>query len=154
MAHALGVDYSAFTANDPTNLTTSIFNFPTNTALDIDLTPIIESGFTRTRIAIGMNDYDGMQSDGEAPDIRLWAKNGEFVGIHSDHQGGEKIWIPDGSFVDIDVHHEHLNTKQSPYALFSGNDNAICIAYIEQIWPDGQDFAWVGNWGRTCEQEW
>lgn len=44
--------------------------------------------------------------------------------------------------------------QQPTYGLFNGNKDAICIGYIAQTWPDKQEFAWLGSWGKQCGQPW
>ena len=39
--------------------------------------------------------------------------------------------------------------QQATYALFTGNDNAICIAYTTVSWPDGSNYAWSGDWASS-----
>ena len=170
MAHALAVDYTVYAANAVTNitaagtdlavstglsalssvgvvgLTLSVFNFMLGSTVFMDL---FYPGYSRMRVAVGLNEFEEMNADGDAPDIRLWTENGIFTGIVRDLG-----YIQEGSYKDIDIPHIFANTQQSPYALLSANKNAICMAYVHQTWADGQNQAWVGNWGRTCDQEW
>ncbi|KAK4213403.1 hypothetical protein QBC37DRAFT_440817 [Rhypophila decipiens] len=60
--------------------------------------------------------------------------------------------VASGSFRDVMVSLKKPN--QPTYALFTGNNDAVCIAYITNSWADGQKYAWVGNWAETCQQNW
>ncbi|KAK4677392.1 hypothetical protein QC764_405770 [Podospora pseudoanserina] len=40
------------------------------------------------------------------------------------------------------------------YALFTANDNAICVASASITWPNGDQYGWVGDWGRECGGSW
>lgn len=100
------------------------------------------------RVGVGLNKKDGLsESDGEEPDVRLWNNFGDPLGTNI----GDKELIVDGSYKDINVPE---NGQQPTYALLTANNNAICLAYVTQTWPDGQNYGWVGNWGRECGKEW
>ena len=171
MAHALAVDYTQYFANAAANVTATgaetavsagvnavssigavglvltVFNFLATSIPSVGFYwPAVTSVM---RVAVALNSFDGMNADGDAPDVRLWTENGHFTGITSDPGH-----IPEGAFKDIGITHTGYNTQQPAYALLSANNNAICVAYAQQTWPDGQTRAWLGNWGRTCEQEW
>ena len=170
MAHALAVDYTVNTVNAVANITASGTDLAVSAGLSalssvgvVGLTlsvinflaasnifqDVFKFGFTSVRIAVGLNAFEEMDADGDAPDVRLWTEDGHFTGIRNNIG-----YIKEGSFVDIDIRQIGRTTQQSPYVLFSANKNAICIAYAQQTWADGQNLAWVGNWGRTCDEEW
>ena len=102
---------------------------------------------SQMRIAVGLNSYSGMDSDGDVPDVRLWDETGSFLGIEL----GEGH-IDEGSFADVVVDQSRM--AQPTYAMLSGNRNGICLAYLLQTWPDQQNYAWVGDWGWACDQHW
>lgn len=100
------------------------------------------------RVAVALNDFAGMDADGDGPDIRLWDDYGNFLGMEADPGH-----IKAGNFKDIHIDQKG-STAQPTYALISANNNAICIAYLLLTWPDNQNYGWVGNWGHTCGQPW
>ena len=161
MAHSLAVDYTVFANGNNTDLTgpsnaaasiglpalvISVINFVSPAAMPMS---VFKPGWSRVRIAAALNLYEGMDADGDGPDIRMWSENGYFNGIESDVG-----YIVDGTFKDMDIHHVSFHDQQPTYMLLSGNNNAICLAYVQQIWADDQNVAWAGNWGRTCDKEW
>lgn len=96
--------------------------------------------------AVGLNT-DGLSgAGGDLPDVRLFGEGGEFLGAKydpGDIQNGAA-----GKKVKVDQSgHEY---QQPSYALFTANDDAICVAYVAQTWPDGSKWAWSGDWGRVC----
>ena len=110
-----------------------------------------ESTGSTIRVAVGL-DYDGGLSNagGDLPDMRLFNEAGEFIGMVADP--GDKL--ERGGFDDVFVKHKGDSTQQATYTLFSANDDAICIAYASITWPDGDQYAWVGDWGRQCGATW
>ncbi|KAM7196786.1 hypothetical protein V8F33_005905 [Rhypophila sp. PSN 637] len=103
---------------------------------------------TTFRIQVGLDRAGGLNgAGGHAPDIRVWNQAVEFLGARYDP--GK---VASGSFRDVTVNLKKPN--QPTYALFTGNDDAVCIAYITNSWADGQKYAWVGNWAETCQQDW
>ena len=103
--------------------------------------------FAVVRVGVGMNGNGLLESDGEEPDIRLWNNYGGYLGTNI----GDKELIHDGSYKDINIPE---NGQQPTYALLTANNNAVCVAYITQTWPAGQNYGWVGNWGRECDKPW
>lgn len=81
------------------------------------------------------------------PDVRLWDKDGHFIGINTDLRR-----IKEGSYVDVSV--RDTSTGKPTYAVLAANNNAICLSYIRMVWPDDQNWGWVGNWARTCGKSW
>ncbi|KAK0646753.1 hypothetical protein B0T16DRAFT_429522 [Cercophora newfieldiana] len=98
------------------------------------------------KIGVGL---DGTTFGGDLPDIRLFNNLGEFIGISSDPGH-----IGDGGTAEIKVSHSGDNSQQAAYTLFSANDNAICISMASITWPDGSQFAWVGDWAQKCNLDW
>lgn len=100
------------------------------------------------RVAVALTSETGpFHAGGDCPDIRLWDESGEKL--------GEKMnpgWIEDGDFRDVVI--DQLGKHQPTYALLSANKNGMCIAYLQQTWPDQQEYVWIGNWGETCGYPW
>ncbi|KAI7086247.1 hypothetical protein KC356_g5217 [Hortaea werneckii] len=63
-----------------------------------------------------------------------------------------------GGAPDTRIFDEQLNflgnTKDPTFALFTANDNAICISYISVTYPSNAEYSWVGNWGKQCGHPW
>jgi hypothetical protein len=105
---------------------------------------------TKFRIHVALDGPNGpSNAGGDTPDIRVWNEAGQFIGATYDP--GK---VRHGSFRDVTVRLSQPN--QPTYALFTGNDDAVCIAYITNSWADGQKYAWVGNWADrwACKQSW
>lgn len=102
------------------------------------------------RVGVGLDIKGGIQNaGGDLPDVRLWNEDGVFLGLTVDP--GK---VANGGFGDIKIAHEHNLNQQATYALFSANNDAICIAYTTITWPDGDKYAWIGNWGHSCGGTW
>lgn len=104
---------------------------------------------SKMRIVAALDGTNGKLTNagGDYPDVRLFGENGEFLGAEYDPG-----YVDDGTHYDLTI---HQSTGQQPtYALFSGNTDAICIAYIASTWPDNQNYGWVGSWGRRCGHSW
>ena len=102
------------------------------------------------KVTVGLDVEGGLQNaGGDLPDVRLFNEAGKFLGISADP--GD---IGDGSTAEIKVKHNNDNGQQAAYALFSANDNAICITSLAITWPNGDQYGWVGNWGRACGASW
>ncbi|KAJ4305968.1 hypothetical protein N0V88_000758 [Collariella sp. IMI 366227] len=102
------------------------------------------------KVTVGL-DMEGCLSNAgrDLPDVRLFNEGGEFLGISADP--GK---IKDGSTATIKVKHKDDNTQQATYALFSANNNAICISALTITWPSGDEYAWLSNWGEACGGAW
>ncbi|KAI1774803.1 hypothetical protein F4818DRAFT_418994 [Hypoxylon cercidicola] len=109
-----------------------------------------ESVGSTIRVTVGL-DYSGglNNAGGDLPDVRLFNEGGEFIGIKV---GPGKV--KDGGFGDIKIDHNDDTTQQPTYALFSANNDAICIAYTSITWPNDDKYTWVGNWGHQCGGSW
>ncbi|KAI4859909.1 hypothetical protein F4820DRAFT_462101 [Hypoxylon rubiginosum] len=102
------------------------------------------------RLTVGLDTNGGLNNaGGDLPDVRLFNEAGEFIGIKA---GPGKV--KDGGFGDITVDHNDDTTQQPTYALFSANNDAICVAYTSITWPNGDKYTWVGNWGHQCGGSW
>ncbi|KAI6089813.1 hypothetical protein F4821DRAFT_53026 [Hypoxylon rubiginosum] len=102
------------------------------------------------RVTVGLDTNGGLSNaGGDLPDVRLFNEAGGFIGIKA---GPGKV--KDGGFGDITIDHNDDTTQQATYALFSGNNDAICIAYTAITWPNGDKYTWVGNWGHQCGGTW
>ncbi|KAI1173620.1 hypothetical protein F4777DRAFT_589701 [Nemania sp. FL0916] len=111
-----------------------------------------ESVGSTVRIAVGLDSADGKGGTnlgGDLPDVRLWNEAGEFLGLKVDP--GK---VEDGGFHDITIKHNSDSTQQATYTLFSANNDAICVAYATITWPNGDKYAWSGNWGHQCGGSW
>ncbi|KAL2257699.1 hypothetical protein VTK26DRAFT_9301 [Humicola hyalothermophila] len=123
---------------------------PANTAGTELLDDRPPAPFSVLRFTVGLDVEGGLRNaGGDLPDVRLFNEAGEFLGISADP--GE---IGDGSTAEIRVKHDKNNGQQAAYALFSANDNAICITSLSITWPNGDQYGWVGNWGRACGAPW
>ncbi|KAK0744364.1 hypothetical protein B0T21DRAFT_357705 [Apiosordaria backusii] len=90
---------------------------------------------SKVTITVGLDVPSGLNNTGgDLPDVRL------FVG--------------DGSTGEIKIDHKDDNGQQATYALFTANDNAICVASASITWPNGDEYGWVGDWGRECGGSW
>ncbi|KAF2971962.1 hypothetical protein GQX73_g1511 [Xylaria multiplex] len=109
-----------------------------------------ESDGSTVRVTVGL-DFDGglQNSGGDLPDIRLFNEVGGFLGITADP--GK---VSTGDYKDITVEHKDNAGSQATYTLFSANNDAICIAAASITWPNGDKYAWVGDWGRQCGGSW
>ncbi|KAI9147427.1 hypothetical protein HJFPF1_12447 [Paramyrothecium foliicola] len=113
--------------------------------------PMVESDPTHStvRIATGLNFEGGLSgAGGQVPLISLFAENGQSLGTW---KGKGKWKVDDGSFMEVKVRHRKESTKQSTYMTLSGRNDAICIAYITNTWPDDSKYAWTGDWAQLCE---
>ncbi|KAK4159051.1 hypothetical protein QBC43DRAFT_362692 [Cladorrhinum sp. PSN259] len=102
------------------------------------------------KILVGLDVAGGLQNaGGDLPDVRLFNEAGAFLGITADP--GD---IKDGTTAEIKINHNDDSGQQAAYALFSANNNAICIASASITWPNGDEYGWVGDWGAACGGSW
>ncbi|KAK4643707.1 hypothetical protein QC761_405770 [Podospora bellae-mahoneyi] len=105
---------------------------------------------SKVKITVGLDVPGGLNNaGGDLPDVRLFNEAGKFLGIAADPGS-----IGDGSTGEIKVDHKDDNGQQATYALFTANDNAICVASASITWPNGDQYGWVGDWGRECGGSW
>ncbi|KAG5989950.1 hypothetical protein E4U43_004400 [Claviceps pusilla] len=100
------------------------------------------------RFALGLNGAgpfgEGLQNaDGTLPDIRVFNALGDEIGktINDD------TYCKDGVVCDSLV---PWVQEQPVYTLFTANADAICIAWVTATFPEGDKYAWTGNFGRYC----
>ncbi|OTA92355.1 hypothetical protein M434DRAFT_387364 [Hypoxylon sp. CO27-5] len=116
----------------------------------IDNFPKQDSVDSTVRVTVGLDTKGGLNNaGGDLPDVRLFNEAGEFIGITA---GPGKV--EDGGFKDIKVKHKKDSTQQPTYALFSANNNAICVAYVTITLPNSDHYSWVGDWGHQCGGSW
>ncbi|KAF2171356.1 hypothetical protein M409DRAFT_18472 [Zasmidium cellare ATCC 36951] len=48
------------------------------------------------------------------------------------------------------THDSEYSGQQTPYIKVTGNNDAICIAWLTVTWADGTDWVWSGGFGRGC----
>lgn len=112
----------------------------------------------KMRVAVGYDLLPDSTSGGEFPDIRLFNELGEAIGqLYDYHEPGvglnrPRVYIHEGEHYDVEVPQD--NAQQPTYALINGNKDAICVAYVSQVWPDETAHLWLGNWGKTCGAKW
>ncbi|KAI0418311.1 hypothetical protein F5X98DRAFT_386199 [Xylaria grammica] len=105
---------------------------------------------TIVRITVGLDSKDGLSgAGGDLPDIQIFNEVGGYIG-----KASKRGKIKSGEFVDIPIKHNHHSSQQPAYALFAANGNAICIPHVTTTWPDGSQYAWLGDWGRRCGGMW
>ncbi|KAI0116432.1 hypothetical protein GGR51DRAFT_574711 [Nemania sp. FL0031] len=115
-----------------------------------DNLPQEKSAGSTVRITVGLDTKNGLSdAGGDLPDVRLFNEAGEFLGIKTNP--GK---VNSGESADITIDHNRDSGQQATYALFSANKDAICIAYTSITWPSGDQYAWVGDWGRQCGGSW
>ncbi|KAH7368205.1 hypothetical protein B0T11DRAFT_326405 [Plectosphaerella cucumerina] len=94
---------------------------------------------------------DGANGDlssagGDLPDIRHWDETAEFLGASYD---------PGHCGEGVTTCTTDVNTQEAvTYTLFSGNNDAICIAWTGLSWAGGQKKYGFhpGNWAHACDQ--
>ncbi|KAH7140221.1 hypothetical protein B0J13DRAFT_637641 [Dactylonectria estremocensis] len=111
----------------------------------------VDSTTSSVKITVGLDVTDGLSdAGGSLPDVRLFNEAGDFIGISN---SGDSI--TDGSTGEVKITHEDAsNGQQATYALFSANNDAICIAYLTMTWANGDQYGWVGDWGSECGASW
>lgn len=82
---------------------------------------------------------------GDLPDVRMWDETAEFLGANYDGSNCEEGYTTCTS---------EVSTQEAvTYTLFSGNDDAICIAWTGISWAGGQKKYGFhpGNWAHGCD---
>lgn len=95
------------------------------------------------RMQVGLSGPNASGMDGDLSDIRLYDDFGEKIGEKFDPG-----FVEDGALSKDLLVQSH---QQASYGLFTAHDDAICLAYITIVWPDGQKLGWVGDWGKECD---
>ena len=93
---------------------------------------------------------DGANGDlsnagGHLPDLRMWDETGEFLGATYDPG-----YCQEGSTSCVTA----VDTPEAvTYTLFTGNDDAICIAWTDLTWAGRQKTYQFhpGNWAHACD---
>ncbi|ELQ36304.1 hypothetical protein M0657_001589 [Pyricularia oryzae] len=145
----LGVASAVAPFIDPTGISILIFSIVT-LMLSLAEHPHQPDSHRQTafRIHLGLDSCPGQNLGGDIPDVRVWDERGNFLGRFL----GDDEDVPAGDFFDftIDLEKPH----QPTYALFSANENDVCIAYITQTLATGERYSWTGQWARTCSKPW
>ncbi|KAI1475702.1 hypothetical protein F4774DRAFT_396030 [Daldinia eschscholtzii] len=116
----------------------------------IDHFPKDDGPKSTVRITVGLDTPGGLNNaGGDLPDVRLFNEAGKFIGINVDPG-----YVSDGGFGDIEISHKGDTNQQPAYALFSANNDAICIAHATVTFPGNERYTWVGDWGRQCGGTW
>ena len=106
------------------------------------------------RIAVAHNDNKNgpTQADGRAPSLVAFNEEEWFIGA-SEWVANEHV--KSGGYADVVVHQEDDGAAQEPaYLQVLGHDNGVCVAYIGQTWPNGEQRLWLGDVGRGCGKRW
>ncbi|KAI9373763.1 hypothetical protein BJX61DRAFT_541431 [Aspergillus egyptiacus] len=103
---------------------------------------------TKIQYVIANDGANGALSNagGDLPDVRLFDETGEFLGAKYDPGKCEEGYTTCTT---------EVNTQEAvTYTLFTGNDDAICIAWTGIAWAGGQKKYGFhpGNWAYSCDQ--
>ncbi|KXX80765.1 hypothetical protein MMYC01_203935 [Madurella mycetomatis] len=116
-------------------------------SFSLDQIPTSDSETATVSYVIANDGANGdlTSAGGNKPDLRMWDETGEFIAIETqdDEYCGEG-WTT----CSTDV-----GTLEAPtYTLFTGNDDAICIAWAGISFPGGnQKFGFhPGQWAHAC----
>ena len=108
-----------------------------------------KAGSSHLRIASGMDGGGMSEAGGHITKINLYNEYREQVGGVDYRLPWEDGNIEDGSFTDFTL---DSNGQQPTYVQILGSDDAVCVAYITQTWPDGIKRGWSGDMGMICDQ--
>lgn len=99
---------------------------------------------------VGLDGAGGGLSNagGNIPDIRAYNEHGELIG----KKINDKTYCGPGD--DNCLSQINKVHQQPTYTLFSGNNDAICIAWVSVTFPGQDKYAWIGNWGQQCGAAW
>ncbi|GAB1319680.1 hypothetical protein MFIFM68171_09890 [Madurella fahalii] len=112
-----------------------------------DQIPTSDSGTAAVSYVIANDGANGdlTSAGGNKPDIQMWDETGEFIAIETqDDEYSEEGWT---------TYTTDVSTREAPtYTLFTGNDDAICIAWAGISFPGGdQKFGFhPGQWAYAC----
>ncbi|KAI0015966.1 hypothetical protein F4780DRAFT_31477 [Xylariomycetidae sp. FL0641] len=116
----------------------------------MDNFPAADGSSSKVRVAVGLDTEGGLQNGGgDLPDVRIFNEGGGFLGLSPDPGT-----VGSGGFGDVSITHDSGDNQQATYALFSANDDAICVAFTSITWPDDNKYSWIGDWGRQCGGSW
>lgn len=102
----------------------------------------------KVKYIIANDDPDGTgltSAGGDLPDLRMWDETIEFLGGSYDPGN-----CPEGYTTCT----TEVDTQEAvTYTLFTGNDDAICIAWTGMSWAGGQKKYGFhpGNWAHGCD---
>ncbi|KAI9653209.1 MAG: hypothetical protein M1831_006167 [Alyxoria varia] len=104
-----------------------------------------EASKTNLRVAVGL-DGNGLSNAGGKLDARIFNEFGQSLGapsVDNECTNGDAA-------CDITIEHDDDHKgQQGTYGLFTGNNDAMCIAYTTITWPDGNKWGWTGDWAST-----
>ena len=109
---------------------------------------------SQVRIGVALNDKKNgpTQADGQVPSLVAFNEKEWYIGASN---WDKKHHVGSAGYVDVVVHQEDMGPGQEPaYLQVLGHDDAVCVAYIAQTWPDGQQRGWMGDMGRACGKRW
>jgi len=115
----------------------------------LDSVPDTSGGEAKVSYVIANDGANGdlEGAGGNLPDLRMWDETAEFLGITTEDNSdcGEGYTTCTST----------VSTNEAPtYTLFTGNDDAICIAWTGIAFPGGnQKFGFhPGQWAYGCSQ--
>lgn len=95
---------------------------------------------------------DVENAGGRIAALNLYSEKQEQLNHTKWHRYNEKEGnVGQATFTDFSLDSQG---KQPTYVQIINSEDAICIAYIAQTWPDGQKRGWTGDMGRVCGQSW
>ena len=106
------------------------------------------------RVGIAINDIDNgpTQADGITPSFVAFDEKENYLGT-SDWIS--KRHLKGGTYTNVVVNQIEQSQGKSPtYLQVLGHIDAVCVAYVGQTWPDGEQRAWLGDLGRSCGKGW
>ena len=101
------------------------------------------------RVGLGLDSINNSNAQGPIRHIKLYDENRNIIGA-----GSGSSTISDGGFQDINIQQRYGPSKQPTYIQVNAADDGVCIAYLTQTWPDGQQRSWLGDIGRLCGANW
>ncbi|KAL8293856.1 hypothetical protein RB597_007648 [Gaeumannomyces tritici] len=114
------------------------------------------------RLGVGMN----AAAEGNVPRVLVYNSDHANIGGYNPNKrfcssngwGGTTCYdryekVGRGQFVDLEIF--QTSNQQPQYIMLEQVDNdGICLAYATHTWPDGNKFAWIGDWAETCGRHW
>ena len=101
------------------------------------------------RFGLGLDSFNMTNAQGVIGNIKVYDEFQSMCGA-----GSGDGFIPDGGVQDVTINQHYGPGKQPTYVQINGADDAVCIAYITQTWPDGQQRGWLGDMGYVCGANW
>ena len=91
----------------------------------------------------------GLSPGGYMPDIRVWNAECDYEqGITTNDDERAEA----GEIFEVKV--TSVRAQQMPFALFTANVDAICVATIGVTMVDESAYYWIGDWARECHRDW